>query len=257
MGLQPICVGFETLTRNLRVPLTPQSSVIDMPAQPSGALYIWSEPTANRPRAPSMDARLSGARADQRTRAPSALSLRSTLNYLLSARSQWDGDDGAGSGTHLYFNLCELLNIESEAHEDSAEDPPPLPKMDEDKVDENIFAHYNQWIFGNAYSDMQMRTLHPSSLYDDDNMNTNTAPSIHDQVLTTCKAQLYKMAVQGLKKTAARDSTEDLYYNGPCGAGASEGDKELEDEEQPDDNKQLKIHKEPSPVEEIVMQWPH
>ncbi|KAI1786545.1 hypothetical protein LXA43DRAFT_1064980 [Ganoderma leucocontextum] len=85
--IAPVCVGFGTLTQNLRALLTPWSSVVNMPAQPSGAPYVWSEPTANRPRAPSMDARLSGARADQCTGALSAPSPRSTVRSFFACQS--------------------------------------------------------------------------------------------------------------------------------------------------------------------------
>ncbi|TBU49494.1 hypothetical protein BD309DRAFT_851455 [Dichomitus squalens] len=148
------------------------------------------------------------------------------VQFLLSAKKEWDGDDADGSGQLLHSALREFLGLEFEAHEAAAEDGFFQPGSDVEEMNENVFAYFNRWIFGRAYGDDNVRLKQlqqkNSSLYDDDNAgNDNSAKrgarTIREQALVAHKARLQQKAMRRLEQqndTSTPQSSQGLSYDG-------------------------------------------
>ncbi|TBU51009.1 hypothetical protein BD310DRAFT_835612 [Dichomitus squalens] len=147
----------------------------------------------------------------------------SLVRFLLSDKKDWDGDDADGSGQLLHSALREFLDLEFEAHEDAAEDGLFQPGSEKEELNENVFAHYNRWIFGRAYGDdnVRLRQLQQknNSLYDDgkagdDDSTRRGARTIREQALVTHKARLQQMAMRRLEQQddASTQASQGLSY---------------------------------------------
>ncbi|TBU36069.1 hypothetical protein BD309DRAFT_829930, partial [Dichomitus squalens] len=117
----------------------------------------------------------------------------------------------------------EFLDLEFEAHEDAAEDGLFQPGSEKEELNENVFAHYNRWIFGRAYGDdnVRLRQLQQknNSLYDDgkagdDDSTRRGARTIREQALVTHKARLQQMAMRRLEQQddASTQASQGLSY---------------------------------------------
>ncbi|EJF64365.1 hypothetical protein DICSQDRAFT_167526 [Dichomitus squalens LYAD-421 SS1] len=138
----------------------------------------------------------------------------------LSYKPEWDGDDADGSGKRLHGDLLEFLGVESEAHEGSADDYHPVPVTEEEVVEENVFAFYNHWIFGNAYGDDKLRLKRieqrNQSLYDDDTppSGQDSEPNIWERAVAMRRAQLLERLEATLQpdKDNERPPSEGVSY---------------------------------------------
>ncbi|TBU22730.1 hypothetical protein BD311DRAFT_811292 [Dichomitus squalens] len=114
----------------------------------------------------------------------------SLLRYLLSTDDRWNGDDRQRSGHCFHTALHRLLTIEYEAWQDDSEDEYVEPS--EDPLDWNVFAFYNDKVFGNEAGAPDQQDP-AADVYEED---CNDADNVRAQVLKARMAELLARRAQ-------------------------------------------------------------